>query len=62
MGIEPTPEAWQASVLPLNYDRVCLSTVLILLEKHDSVNINFTNFYDFLLFLKPDCQEPVLQA
>ena len=23
MGIEPTPSAWKAEVLPLNYTRIC---------------------------------------
>jgi hypothetical protein len=31
MGIEPTPSAWKAEVLPLNYTRV-LSKHLILLQ------------------------------
>jgi hypothetical protein len=28
MGIEPTPSAWKAEVLPLNYTRACSSQTL----------------------------------
>ena len=46
MGIEPTPSAWKAEVLPLNYTRLVL---------HHPFTINFTligllHFY-FYLFL-----------
>lgn len=29
MGIEPTPEAWEASVLPLNYTRLYATPILL---------------------------------
>jgi hypothetical protein len=29
MGIEPTYLAWKASVLPLNYTRIMLNSVLV---------------------------------
>ena len=29
MGIEPTPSAWKAEVLPLNYTRLTLDSVII---------------------------------
>ncbi len=27
-GIEPAPDAWEAPVLPLNYDRILLKPIL----------------------------------
>lgn len=52
MGVEPTSEAWEASILPMNYSRIYYKTFLKALL-----------FYHILhrvasLFLQKDCIEP----
>ena len=39
MGIEPTPSAWKAEVLPLNYTRKPFLLTLAAISNHGSANL-----------------------
>ena len=44
MGIEPTPPAWEAGVLPLNYIRVFSDARQIIQGRSLCVNSKFTDW------------------
>ena len=53
-GIEPSYEAWEAAVLPLNYARVCMLFILLdALSKHKNSKRFFNVFFLNLRLLAP---------
>ena len=53
-GIEPSYEAWEAAVLPLNYARVCMLFILLdALSKHKNSKRFFSVFFLNLRLLAP---------
>ena len=50
MGIEPTRPAWKAGILPLNYTRRCLTTLIIIHNQRCNVNTFSRKNMIFFLF------------
>lgn len=59
MGIEPTRSAWKAEVLPLNYIRISVTSIIISLYT-SFVKIKFVYYYttDFDFKLNYNNQSP----
>lgn len=54
MGIEPTPSAWEAEVLPLNYSRILHNTLYDDKSKMSSTQLNI---YEIFVQIKSTATE-----
>ncbi len=43
MGVEPTSEAWEASILPMNYSRIFICARISLTQTNIKIKRNFAD-------------------
>lgn len=48
MGVEPTSEAWEASILPMNYSRICYVVLYSVAQTKEKIKGNFDKtFFEY---------------